>query len=264
METITITNHKGGVGKTTTAQVLATGLTHRGYKVLGIDIDPQTNFTYTAGIEQQDGKQDIYDLFKSHETISSLQAIQKTPTGFSMIAGALELAGADMEFSHQGREYILKEILEPLKNTYDYCIIDTPPTLGILTVNALTASQKIIVPVEADIYSLQGLSQLQGVIMNAKKYSNPNLQIAGLLITKYNPRAVINKSLKEELEAIASNLHTKVFKSWIRETVAIKEVHFLQGDLFKEYPNHNVTKDYNAFIDEFLGKGDKNNGKETI
>lgn len=254
METITITNHKGGVGKTTTAQALTTGLTHRGYKVLAVDVDPQTNFTYTAGLEPQEDKPDIYELFKARGAVSSLQAIQETPAGFSMIAGALGLAGADMEFSQQGREYILKEILEPVKEKYDFCIIDTPPTLGILTVNALTASQKIIVPIEADIYSLQGLSQLQGVIANAKKYSNHDLQIAGLLITKYNPRAIINKSLKEELEAVADQLQTKVFKRWIRETVAIKEIHFLQGDLFKEYPKHNVTKDYAAFIDEFLGK----------
>lgn len=252
MQVITIANHKGGVGKTTTAHALTTGLLHKGYKVLAIDLDPQTNFTYTAGLDQQEDTPDIYELFKARGAVPSLQAIRETPAGFSMIAGALGLAGADMEFSQQGREYILKEIIESIKEKYDYCVIDTPPILGILTVNALTASNFVIVPIEADIYSLQGLSQLQGVIANAKKYSNPDLQIAGLLITKYNPRTVINKSLKEELEAVAAQLQTKVYKTWIREAIAIKEVHFMQGDLFTDYKKHNVTKDYEAFIKEFL------------
>lgn len=252
MRTITITNHKGGVGKTTTAQALATGLLHRGYRVLAIDIDPQTNFTYTAGLDTHSRNTNIYDLFKDRGAASSLQAIQETPAGFSMIPGALGLAGADMEFSQQGREYILKEILQPIKEKFDFCIVDTPPTLGILTINALTASQEIIIPVEADIYSLQGLAQLQGAIFNTQKYSNPDLKVSGLLITKFNPRAVINQNLKEALDGAALQLHTKVFNSWIREAVAIKEVHFLQGDLFKEYPRHKVTKDYAAFIEEFL------------
>lgn len=272
MHIITITNHKGGVGKTTTAQALATGLLHRRFKVLAIDIDPQTNFTYTAGLNPNEAKTNIYDLFredrKNPGAVSSLQAVQETPAGFFMIPGALGLAGADMEFSQQGREYILKEILQPLENEFDFCIIDTPPTLGILTINALTASQEIIIPVEADIYSLQGLAQLQGVIANTKKYSNPGLTVSGLLLTRYNPRAVINQNLKEALEGAAEQLQTKVYKAFIREAVAVKEVHFLQGDLFKEYPRHKVTKDYTAFIDEFMEnyrlKRGVYNGKETV
>ena len=109
----------------------------------------------------------------------------------------------------------------------------------------------------ADIYSLQGLSQLQGLIDNVKRYSNHDLTIDGLLLTKYSPRAIINRQLKESLQEVAENLNTKVYQTAIREAVAIKEVQFLQSNIFTEYPNANVTQDYTAFIKEFL-KGDGN------
>ena len=256
MITVTITNQKGGVGKTTTAHILSAGLAKQGFSVLAIDIDPQTNLTYTAGIEPQNAEATLYSFFKRTAS-PSIQAALPTEAGFFIIPGSLDLAGADMEFTQTGREYMLKEALQPLEESFDYCIIDTPPTLGILTVNALTASQKVIVPMGADIYSLQGLSQLQGLIDNVKRYSNHDLTIDGLLLTKYSPRAIINRQLKESLQEVAENLNTKVYQTAIREAVAIKEVQFLQSNIFTEYPNANVTQDYTAFIKEFL-KGDGN------
>lgn len=246
----TITNQKGGVGKTTTAHILASGLVKAGYKVLVIDTDPQTNLTYTAGIDTNN-TQDLYDLFIND---FSLQAIQKTSVGFDMIAGSVNFARADKEFTDTGREYILRDLLEPVKENYDYCIIDTPPTLGILTINALTASNSVIVPMGADIYSLQGLSQLQGLINNVKKYCNPALQLEGLLLTKYNPRAIINRDIKDNLEQVAKNLNTKVFDVYIREAVAVKEVQAMKQSIFEIYPNSNVTKDYTKFIKLLTGK----------
>lgn len=251
MEVLTITNQKGGVGKTTTAQILATGLTHLGKWVLTVDLDPQQNLTFSAGLNPDEADKDIYNLFRG-DCVSSLQAVKKSPQGFDIIPGSLGLAGADMEFTKPGREYILKEILEPIKENYDYCIIDTPPVLGVLTVNALTASDKIIVPMGADVFSLQGLSQLQSLITNTRKYCNPGLKLDGLLLTKYNPRAVINKSLKESLEQVAKKLETRLYKTCIRESVAIKEIQFSQTDIFTAYPKHNLTKDYQSFISEFL------------
>lgn len=251
MKIITVTNQKGGVGKTTTAHVLACGLKNRGFKVLAVDADPQTNFSYSAGLQPEEIEVDLYDLFKNPSS-SSLQAVQETPTGFFMISGSLNLAGADMEFNRTGREYIMKKILEPLKENFDYCIIDTPPTLGILTVNALTASDCVIVPMKADIYSIQGLSQLWGMIQNVQEYTNPRLEIEGLLLTQYSPRASLNKDLKESIEETAHHLGTKVFKSCIREAVAVRENAFLKTDIFEQYPKANVTKDYTEFINEFL------------
>lgn len=247
---VTITNQKGGVGKTTTAHALCTGLCNRGFHVLAVDADPQTNFTFTAGIDQQQLEADLYDAMK--EQVSSLQVIQRSPQGFDVLPGSLNLAGADMEFTQAGREYRLKEVIEPVKEKYDFIIIDTPPTLGILTVNALTASDCIIVPMCADVYSIQGFSQLQGMIENVKKYCNHELTVAGVLLSMYDPRTTIDKDIREALEGIAAKLNTKVYRQTIRRAVAVKNNQIAQGDLFREYPKARVTSDFSAFIDEFL------------
>lgn len=251
MQIITISNQKGGVGKTTTAHALLTGLANMGYKVLALDADPQTNLTYTTGINMDDTP-DLYNLLKKQA--SFLEVVQQVKPGFDIIPGSLDLAGADMEFTAAGREYMIREALEPVKEKYDFCIIDTPPTLGILTVNALTASHKIIVPMAADVYSLQGLSQLQGMVENVKKYCNPGLTIDGLLLTKYSDRAIINRNLKDSLQQTATQLHTRLYKTTIREAVAVKEIQFLQSDIFTEYPKAKVTEDYKQFFKEFLGE----------
>ena len=251
MQIITISNQQGGVGKTTTAHALLTGLANMGYKVLALDADPQTNLTYTTGINMDDTP-DLYNLLKKQA--SFLEVVQQVKPGFDIIPGSLDLAGADMEFTAAGREYMIREALEPVKEKYDFCIIDTPPTLGILTVNALTASHKIIVPMAADVYSLQGLSQLQGMVENVKKYRNPGLTIDGLLLTKYSDRAIINRNLKDSLQQTAAQLHTRLYKTTIREAVAVKEIQFLQSDIFTEYPKAKVTEDYKQFIKEFLGE----------
>lgn len=257
MKVVTITNQKGGVGKTTTAHILSTGLAGRGFRVLAVDVDPQTNLTYTAGIIPGEVQPTLYELFRG-TAAPSLQAVHPTKTGFSIIPGSLDLAGADMEFTKTGREFILQEILQAYKKEFDFCIIDTPPTLGILTVNALTASDKVIIPMGADIYSLQGLAQLQGLIQNVQRYSNPSLKVAGLLLTKFNARAVINRQLRDTMWQVARNLDTFLFTTAIREAVAVKEAQFLQSDLFTEYPKANITRDFNNFINEFLeGEGMK-------
>lgn len=251
MKIVTVTNQKGGVGKTTTAHVLACGLSKRGFKVIVIDTDPQTNLTFTAGIDPQKSNLDLYDLF--NQKGNSLEAIQTSQSGYDIIAGSLNLMGADMIFNKKtGKEYILKKILDPLKKDYDYCIIDTPPTLGILTVNALTASNEVIVPMGADIYSLQGLSQLEGMIKSVRNNSNKNLKIKGLLLTKYNPKAVINRQLKSGMVDISKKLKTKVFSTCIRDAIAVKEIAFMRENIFEKYPKAKVTQDYISFINEFL------------
>lgn len=250
MEIITLTNQKGGVAKTTTAHILATGLCNRNYKILIVDLDPQCNLSYSCNIDMVNVEHTLYDVFK--EKATSKEAITSVKQGFDIISGGLTLAGADMDFTQTGREYMLRETLKEVSDNYDYCIIDTPPTLGILTVNALTASQTIIIPMTADIYAIQGLSQLQGLIKNVRKYCNPDLSIAGLLLTRYSDRTVISRDLKRYIEEAAQRLETKLFQSTIREAVAVRESQLIVSDIFTESPKSKVAKDYNDFIDEFL------------
>lgn len=247
---ITVTNQKGGVGKTTTAHAIATGLSHRGFKTLLVDLDPQSNLTYTMGADGSTPT--IYELFNG-EIKSPFTVIHHMEHG-DIIPGSLLLAGADMEYTKPGREYILKEILEPLKESYDYIIIDTPPALGILTINALTASNSLIIPMGADIYSLQGLSQLKGLVDNVKKYCNKDLSVDGLLITRYNKRAIISRNLKDVMQDTAKQLETKVFNTVIREGIAIKEAQAMQTTIYDNSPNANVTQDYSSLLDELLNK----------
>ena len=251
MRVITLANQKGGVAKTTTSSALASGLSNRGKKVLAIDLDPQSNFTLSCGVDVLSFEETIYNVFKGETTIEKV--ITATPLGYDLIPGGLNLAGADMEFTQLGREKMLAKALSKIKANYDFIIIDTPPTLGIITANALIASDYLIVPMAADIYSIQGLSQLSGFVENVYDNGNPELKIAGLLITKFNGRQNLSKALIDQIEAAAEQLQTKVFENRIRESVAIREAALLQSDIFKEAPKSNATVDYSNFTDEFLG-----------
>ena len=245
---ITIANQKGGVGKTTTAHALATGLIYRGYKTLVVDTDPQGNLTYTMNADESGAG--VYEVLKGQ--LTALEAIQRTTQG-DIISGSLMLSGTDMEFMDTGREYLLTEALEPLKASYDFIIIDSPPTLGILTINALTAANDLIIPMGADAYSLQGLAQLSTTITKVKKHCNPALNVAGLLITKYNGRSILSQELRETIENKAAHaVNASVFMTIIREGIAIKEAQTRQKSLFVTAPQSNSARDYLAFVDEYL------------
>lgn len=259
MKTITLSNQKGGVAKTTTTGALASGLSKKGYKVIAVDLDPQCNLSLGAGADILSMDQTLYDVFKGSAELQDI--ITETQMGYDLIAGGLSLAGADMEFTQTGREFMLKEALESLRADYDYCIIDTPPTLGILTVNALTASDSVIIPLTADLYSIQGLSQLNLLIESVRKYSNRDLKIAGLLITRHDERTNVSKALMDQITQTAEKLGTVVFSQPIRNSVAVRESQVMRSDLFTEAPKANATVDYQSFIDEFM-KGEKEDGKK--
>ena len=214
MEVIAIVNRKGGVGKTATAQALGAGLIRRKKKVLYVDLDSQTNLTYGTGASL-DGLNSM-DVLTGDATAE--QAIQKTQQG-DIIAGSETLAAADAAIDGTGKEYRLKEAIAELK--YDYIIIDTPAQLGTLTVNALTAANSVIIPVQAEVYSLQGIGQLNKAIEAVKKYCNPALSIRGILITRYNGRAVISKDMQSNLAEAAEQLKTRLYSTPIRECVSI-------------------------------------------
>ncbi len=251
---ISIANQKGGVGKSTTAHALGAGLHLKGYKVLLVDLDPQGNITYTAGA---DNKQNTaYELLTGRATIK--EVIQETQQGDIIPAGR-GLTRLDLELNTTGKEYKLKEILEPLRMNYDYIIIDTPPALGLLTINALTASDSIIITAQADIYSLQGIGQLHETIEAVKKYCNPALHLQGILLTRYSPRAVLSRDMGEMIEATASQIKTFVYKTVIRECISLKEAQASKQDIFTYAPKSNASKDYLSFIGELTG-GSGNNG----
>ena len=250
MKTIAFSNQKGGVGKTTSAAALAAGLANRGYKVVAVDLDPQCNFCLSSGVDMLTVDRTLYDVFKGDAQVDDVIV---PGLGYSIIPGGLALAAADMEFTQTGREYMLSEALEAVSERFDFAVIDTPPTLGILTINALTAADGVIIPLTADVYALQGLNQLNGLINSVKKYSNKGLQICGLLLTKYNERQNVTKALRDQVEAAAGQLGTKLFKTAIRESVAVREAQLLHSDFLKEAPNANAAIDYEAFITEFIG-----------
>ena len=253
MKSIAIINQKGGVGKSTTALAIGAGITLKGHSVLYIDLDAQGNLSYSIGADTQG--YNAFGVLERPETIRS--EIQHTPQG-DIIASSPRLAGADKLLEATGKEYRLKEALETLQSIYEYCIIDTPPALGILTINALTACNGAIIPAQADIYSLQGISQLNGTIETVRKYCNPDLTIMGIVLTRFNSRSTIRREVAEMLETTAKKLNTKLYASKIRECVSIVEAEAVRKSIYSYAPRSNATKDYTALVNEILGE--ENNG----
>ena len=246
--TTAIINQKGGVGKSTTAAAIAAALRLKGKTTLLIDLDAQRNLTYTAAAKESPA---ILETLTEGADIR--QAIQEGPQG-AIIAGCKALSGADAYLTQTGKEYRLKEALKGLENDYDEIIIDTPPALGILTVNALTAADRAIIPAQADVFSLQGIAQLKDTIAAVQKYCNPALYVAGILLTRYNGRATLSRKIDEMTQSIAETLHTKVFSAKIRENVSVREAQLLQKDIFSYAPKSKAAADYMAFIEELEGE----------
>ena len=250
MEIISVINQKGGVGKSTTAHALGTKLALLGNRVLFVDLDAQTNLSHTLGVPC-DGYTVMDVLTKQ---ISPSDAIYRGEK-WDCIPGHQSLAGADMVLNTTGKEYRLKEALDEL-DEYDYIIIDTPPALGILTVNALAATQGIIIPAQADIYSLQGIGQLYNTIEAVRKYcNNPGLKIKGILLTRYSPRTVLTRDFTQMIEETAKKLDTILYKAKIRESVSVKEAQAKKKDIFSYAPKSNATADYEEFVMEVINNG---------
>ena len=257
MKTLSIINQKGGVGKSTTALAIGAGLTLRGFSVLYVDLDAQGNLSYTMNADTQG--YNAMGVLQRPETVK--EEIQHTPQG-DIIASSPALAGADAVITETGKEYRLKEALNALSSNYDYCIIDTPPALGILTINALTACLGAIIPAQADIYSLQGISQLNNTIQIVKKYCNPSLSIMGIVLTRYNGRSIIRREVAEMLEQTAQSLNTKLYQAKIRECTALGEAQATKQNIFNYAPKSNAAADYKALVNEIIGEENKNNGTE--
>lgn len=246
---IAVINQKGGVGKSTTAHALGAGLILKGYSVLFVDLDYQGNLSYSMGANTKG--YNALGVLERPETAK--EEIQHTASG-DIIASSPKLAGADKLLEETGKEYRLKEALESLQGAYDYIIVDTPPALGILTINALTACTGAIIPAQADIYSLQGIAQLNSTIETVKKYCNPSLSIMGIVLTRFNGRSIIRREVAEMLEQTAEQLHTKLYSTKIRECVSIVEAQAMKKPIYSYAPRSNATADYKALVAEMLGE----------
>ena len=244
---------KGGTGKSTTAHALSAGLTACGFKALTVDLDQQGNLSHSMRANTN-GR----GLFEALSGDPVIDLIQETPQGH-MLASSPRLVGADQIFIDIGMEYLLSEALSPVKDSYDYIILDCPPQLGVLVINALVAATDIIIPITADIYAIQGLSHLLANIEKVRRKPNPGLRIDGLLLTKYNGRTVLSRDLKESIEAQAKAMGTKVYKTIIREGVAVRESQTQRMSIFDYAPSSNQAQDYSDFINEYLtGEGAAN------
>lgn len=243
METISITNQKGGTGKSTTALALGAALQKKGHRVLFIDLDAQGNLTYALGATGLNTL-NAMELLEGRAQAGKIQG--------NIIASTPELAAADKVLNKTGKEYKLKEALQSIKPLYDYIIIDTPPSMGILTINALTASDSVIIPAQADIFSLQGITQIKETIDAVREYCNKALKVKGIVLTRFNGRAIISKDLADVLKAEADKLGTKLFNTKIRECTALKEAQASQQDIFTYAPASNGASDYMQLTKEVL------------
>lgn len=256
MEVIVIANQKGGIGKTTTATALSSILSKMGYSTLLIDADMQGNSTDTYRGEIE-GIATLYDVLleTGNDRILMNDAIQKTEVGELIAADPLLRKADDVLNGDVNGLYRLQDALSELKG-YDYIIIDTAPSMNTLLYNCLIAATKIVIPVTADRYGLQGLAQLSQTIQAIKKRQNPNLYIAGLLLVKFNPRTNLSQEVRDSLETIATQMDTKLFKTFIRESVKAREAQALRKALIEYAPNSTTTLDYISFTNELM-KGDR-------
>ena len=247
MKVICIANRRGGSGKTVTAHAIGAGLAQRGYRVLFLDLDSQCNLSYDLGISgNRYSAMDI--LTGSAEIGSVIQHLEK----WDAIPAAPALSAADLLISGSGKEFILKDALRQQAPNYDYCVADTPPSLDTVTVNALTASDGVVIPAQPEIHSIQGLGLLYDTITQIRKRSNPGLKVYGILITRYTGRACLSKDMKNNLEGVAAQLGTKVYDNPIRECISIKEAEFFQQDIFSYAPRSNAAKDYGELINNII------------
>lgn len=244
MKTITIAQQKGGTGKTTTAHAIGAGLTAQGKKVLFVDLDAQANLSYILGAKL-DGLTAL-DVMKGARASEAIQTTQ----GGKIIAGTPFLAGADAELD--GKVYALSEALKSVSKMFDYCVIDTPPALGVLTIAALIAADSVIIPCMADALSIQAIGQIAETIEGVRRSCNPKLKTAGILLTRYTPRQKLTRDTETILEKAAEGIGTKLFETRIRETVSIREAQAMGKDIFAYSARSAGASDYTQLLKEII------------
>ena len=248
---IAIANQKGGVGKTTTAINLSSCLADKGQKVLSIDMDPQGNMTSGLGVDKDEVEKTVYDLIIGEAEIE--EVIQKNvmenldviPTNIDLSAAEIELIGVD------DKEYIVRNAVHKVKDDYDFIIIDCPPSLSMLTINAMTTADSVLVPIQCEYYALEGLSQLMHTVQLVKERLNPVLEMEGVVFTMYDART--NLSL-QVVENVKDNLHQNIYKTIIPRNIRLAEAPSYGMPINKYDPKSAGSDAYMRLADEVINR----------
>lgn len=251
---IALANQKGGVGKTTTAVNLGAGLASEGKRVLIVDSDAQGNATSGVGISKQDIQKDVYDVLVNEEPIENV-IMHSAREGLDIVPATIQLSGAEIELTPQmARETRLQNALKQIDDQYDYVLIDCPPSLGLITINAFTASDSILIPVQSEYYALEGLSQLLNTVQLVQKHFNPDLYIEGVLLTMYDARTNLGAQVNEEVRKFFKE---KVYTSIIPRNVRLSEAPSHGLPIIDYDPNSKGAKVYMKLTKEVLAANDK-------
>jgi chromosome partitioning protein len=253
---IAVANQKGGVAKTTSALNLAAGLALRGKRVLVVDLDPQGGSGVSIGIATDSLNKTVYNVLINDE-VGFPDIIMKTKFGFDLAPSNIDLAGAEIELKQLlASERVLKRKLEEILDDYDYILLDCPPSLGMLTINALTAAREVFIPMAMELLALRGLDMLSKTIGKIRAITNPELQYLGMLPTKYDKTTINSREIYNALQMAANNSGIRLFNTYIPLTVRITESPCFKTPIIVQLPDHEGATAYRTVVEEII------NGKQ--